>query len=54
MIAGMLLLVYGVGLLFGSLSLIEWLVRRLVRLYLGGSFAGIEARLVKLARRIAR
>lgn len=45
---------YCVGLLVGSLSLIEWMVSRIARLWLAGRLAWLEVWLVRIARRIAR
>lgn len=50
----LVLVAYAAGLLFGSLSLIEWLADRMVRLWLDGRLAWLEVRLVKMWRRIAR
>lgn len=38
---GLLIVCYAAGLLLGSLSLIEWLVSRIARLWLGGFLAGL-------------
>ena len=49
-----LIVAYAAGLLLGSLSLIEWLTERLVRLWLDGRLIWLEVRLVRMWRRIAR
>jgi hypothetical protein len=54
MIFRMFALAYGVGLLFGSLALIDWLVARIARAWLAGSFNWLEVWILKMARRIAR
>lgn len=54
MIFRLMIVAYAVGLLVGSLSLIEWLVRRVVRLWLAGRLDWLEVRLVRIWGRIAR
>jgi len=59
----LLVICYVVGLIFGSLSALEWIVSRLVKLWLAGFFAGLAVCLVSAVttpfiklgrRRIAR
>lgn len=54
MIFRLLIVAYGCGFLIGSLSLIEWMTRRIVRLWLDGRLAWLEIRLVRIWARIAR
>jgi hypothetical protein len=62
MLFRLLLVCYCAGLLFGSLAAIEWLVVRIVRLWLSGVVAGLAAcalaaafaGIVKMRRLIAR
>lgn len=52
MIFRLLIVAYAAGVLVGSLSIIEWLADRMVRLWLDGRLAWLEVRLVRMWRRI--
>ena len=54
MIVRLVIVAYAAGLLFGSLSLLEWLVSRIVRLWLAGRLAWLELLVVRIVRRITR
>lgn len=54
MIFRLLIVAYAAGVLVGSLSIIEWLVTRIVRLWLAGQLIWLELWLVRIVRRITR
>ena len=54
MIFRLVIVAYAAGLLFGSLSLLEWLVSRIARLWLAGRLVWLELLVVRIVRRITR
>lgn len=50
----LVIVAFACGFLLGALSLIEWLVSRIARLWLDGRLAWLELWVVRMWRRIVR